>query len=68
MRSAANQPREGQKMSNRLKDKVAIVTGSGRGIDVTGAQLHGKGVGLGEMAVHFSIQPVAVQPAKPIIR
>jgi hypothetical protein len=43
--------------------------GSGRGIDLAGGTLHGKGVVLGEHVIHLSVQEMAVsiEPVKPIV-
>ena len=37
------------------------------GIDLTSAHLHGKGVGMGESAIHLSIQQTHRPGAKPIV-
>ena len=44
--------------------------GSGRGIDLTSGTIHGKGVAVGESAIHLSIQDLrpAPTPVKPIVR
>ena len=43
--------------------------GSGRGVDLTGGSLHGKGVSVGEMLIHLSVQEThaLAMPAKPIV-
>jgi hypothetical protein len=43
--------------------------GSGRGVDLTSGALRGKGVSVGEMLIHLSVQETKVlaTPAKPIV-
>jgi hypothetical protein len=43
--------------------------GSGRGIDLSSGNLRGKGVAMGEVLIHLSVQDLqpAVTPAKPIV-
>jgi hypothetical protein len=43
--------------------------GSGRGLDLTSGSLRGKGVSVGEMAIHLSVQETRAPatPAKPIV-
>ncbi len=43
--------------------------GSGRGVELTGGALRGKGVSVGEMLIHLSVQEthMRAQPAKPIV-
>jgi hypothetical protein len=43
--------------------------GSGRGIDLTSGTIHGKGVAVGESAIHLSIQDLQANPTpvRPIV-
>jgi hypothetical protein len=43
--------------------------GSGRGVELTSGSLHGKGVSVGEMVIHLSVQDThkLATPAKPIV-
>jgi len=49
--------------------KYEDTPGSGRGIDLTSGTIRGKGVALGESAIHLSVQDLRapVTPAKPIV-
>jgi hypothetical protein len=49
--------------------KYEDTPGSGRGVDLVSGQLRGKGVVLGEHAIHLSIQDIRpdVTPARPIV-
>jgi hypothetical protein len=50
--------------------KYEETPGSGRGIDLTSGSVRGKGVAVGESAIHISIQDLrpGVTPVKPIVR
>ena len=51
------------------ESKYEDTPGSGRGVDLVSGSMRGKGVALGEHAIHLSVQDQrpATTPARPIV-